>query len=382
MKQPRLPQPDLLQAYTEPKQTSINRRKFLKLASLGFVFSSAASYGINLPSENRKVGVALLGLGNYSETILAPALQATQHCELRGIVTGTPSKIPKWQQKYAIADKNVYTYQNMHNIANNPDIDVVYVVVPTSLHLQYAEIAANAGKHVWCEKPMAMTVEQCQRMIDVCKKNKVQLTVGYRMQHEPNTRKFHDYAVQKKFGEVSSIFTRAGYAGNGFPQDNWRMKKAMGGGAMYDMGVYPLNGARFLSGLEPIAISASHEKSHPKIFKEVDETTNFTLEFANGVTADCATSVVKNYNIARIESKQGWVQLDPMSTYSGVKGMSSAGEVLPAISGMQQTLQMDNDALAILGKGPILVSGEEGMRDIHVVQAAFESASKGDRVVL
>ena len=380
-----------MRKYISPKQTLhspqapqnlSSRRNFIKLASLGFAFASAGSQAMLLSSSPRKVGVALVGLGGYSRGWLAPALQQTQHCELRGIVTGTPSKIPLWQSKYDIPDKNVYNYENMHEIANNPDIDVVYVVVPTALHLKYAQIGANAGKHVWCEKPMAMTVEQCQRMIDVCNKNKVKLTVGYRMQHEPNTLAFRQYALQQKFGNITSVFSRAGYGGNGLPADNWRMQKAMGGGAMYDMGVYPVNGVRFLTNTEPIAITAQHDKSHPHIFKEVDETTNFTLEFANGSTADCATSVVKSYNNIRVDADEGWYKLAPMSPYNGVKGNTSEGLKLPAITGMQQSLQMDNDALAILGKGPILVPGEEGMRDIHIVESAFKSASLGKRVAL
>lgn len=366
----------------EISQGQVSRRSFIKLAGSGLILSPFSTLAQTPKNNQKKVGVALVGLGYYSRALLAPALQNTEFCELRGIVTGTPSKIPEWQKRYAIPDSNVYSYDNMHEMANNPDIDVVYVVVPTSLHLKYALIGANAGKHVWCEKPMAMNVAQCQQMIETCAKNKVQLTVGYRMQHEPNTMRFGAYAKQQKFGDIKQIYTRAGYAGNGFPEDNWRMKKDMGGGAMYDMGVYPLNGARYLSKQEPLAITASFDKSHPHIFKEVDETTNFTLEFPNGVMADCATSIVKSYNKARIDCEDGWYQLEPMSQYSGVKGTDSLGGAYPAIKGMQQTLQMDNDAKAILGLGNILVPGEEGMKDIAIVEAAFASATTGKRVVL
>ena len=372
------------------KQTNKStRRDFIKLTTKALTLGISSNLALTssllaAQSQNtKKIGVALVGLGNYSERLLAPALEACEFCELKGIVTGSPSKIKKWQTKYAIADANVYSYKNMHEIANNPDIDVVYVVVPTALHLKYAEIGANAGKHVWCEKPMAMTVAQCEKMIATCQKNKVQLTVGYRMQHDPNTRRFRDYALKQKFGSVKSIYARAGYAGNGAPPTNWRMKKEMGGGAMYDMGVYPLNGARFLSNMEPIAIIATHDKSHPQIFKEVDETTNFTLEFANDVKADCATSVVRSYNKIRVDNEKGWYELDPMSQYSGVTGRDSESNVFPAIKVMQQSIQMDNDALSILGNGPLLVAGEEGMKDIRIVQAAFASAAQnGKRIVL
>jgi glucose-fructose oxidoreductase len=360
----------------------LNRRQFLQYSS-SLALLSAFNSPLLFAKTQRKIGVALLGLGNYSERLLAPALQATQHCELKGIVTGTPSKIPQWQEKYGIEDKNVYSYDNMHELANNPDIDVVYVVTPTSTHMKFSVAAANAGKHVWCEKPMAMTVQECQAIMDACDKNKVKLSIGYRMQHEPNTMRFGEYAKASPYGDITSVFTRAGYPGNGFPEDYWRMKKDMGGGAMYDMGVYPLNGARYLTKMEPVAISATHEKSHPHIFKEVDETTYFTLEFANGLSADCGTSIVKSYNVARIECENGWYELDPMSQYSGVKGLTSDGKSFAAISNMQQTLQMDNDALAIINDTPVLVPGSDGMKDIHVVQGAFASAAaNGKRVLL
>lgn len=363
--------------------SELSRRQFIKLANAGmFSAGLALSPFVKSHKSEKKVGVALVGLGYYSSGLLAPALQMTQHCELRGIVTGSPGKVPKWQREYGIKDSNVYSYENMHEIANNPDIDVVYVVVPTALHLKYCEIAANAGKHVWCEKPMAMNVAQCQKIIDVCNKNKVQLTVGYRMQHEPNTRALMAYQNSMPFGQYQTIVSRAGYGGNGMAADNWRMKKDMGGGAMYDMGVYPLNGTRFLTGLEPIAITARHEKSHPDIFKEVDETTFFSLEFPNGLVADCGTSVVKSFNHIRLTCENGWYELRPMSEYSGVTVNTSGGLLLTAIPGMQQTIQMDNDALAVKGIGPILVPGEEGMRDIHVVENAFKSAALGKRVLL
>ena len=360
----------------------INRRQFMQIAagvSLSSVFTSGQ---LVAKPDSKKIGVALLGLGGYSQGLLAPALELTEHCELRGIITGSPEKIPQWQQRYNIADKNVYSYENMHELANNPDIDVVYVVVPTSLHMKYCEIAANAGKHVWCEKPMAMTTKECRRIIDVCQRNKVKLSVGYRMQHEPNTRRFMQYRNSQPYGKIQHLIAQAGYGGNGLPASNWRMQKAMGGGAMYDMGVYPLNGVRFMTGQEPIAVTARHEKSHPQIFTEVDETTYFTLEFADGLIAECGTSVVKNFSQLTMQCAKGWYQLKPMSNYTGVTGYTSDGKQFAAIKQIQQAIQMDNDALALLGQGELLVPGEEGLKDIHIVQAIFESAAKNQRILL
>ncbi|HYC84921.1 MAG TPA: Gfo/Idh/MocA family oxidoreductase, partial [Chryseosolibacter sp.] len=190
------------------------RRKFIKGAalSLGAVALSSEGFSsIILPQQKKKLGVALVGLGYYSTDLLAPALQATEHCYLAGIVTGTPSKVETWRRKYGIADKNIYNYGNFDSIANNPSIDVVYVVLPPSMHAEYSIRAAKAGKHVWCEKPMAMTVAECQQMIDAASQNRVKLSIGYRMQHEPNTRAIIQFRKDQKFGKVMNVNAAAGY---------------------------------------------------------------------------------------------------------------------------------------------------------------------------
>ncbi len=328
-----------------------------------------------------KIGVALVGLGYYSRDLLAPALELTQYCELRGIVTGTPSKIPVWQKRYGIADKNVYSYETMADIANNPDIDVVYIVLPTFLHKQYAIVAANAGKHVWCEKPMAMTVEECQAIIDVCNKNKVQLTVGYRLQHEPNTQTVMQMAKSQPYGTFKSIVSEAGYRGSGSAPDNWRMHQSQGGGALYDMGVYPINAARCATAMEPIAVSAKHIIQRPELFKHADETTEFTLTFKNGLVATCATSVGQNYNQLKVNCDKGWYKLEPMQSYNGVKGITSDGKRLDKTIANQQAAQMDNDALAILNNTAVKVPGQEGLMDIRVVEGALASAKENGRII-
>lgn len=361
-------------------QTS-SRRGFIKRMGLGTAALSAAASPISWGAPNRKLGVALVGLGYYSRDLLAPALQLTQHCELRGIVTGSPEKIPVWQERYGIKDANVYNYDNMHTVANNPDIDVIYVVVPTGLHMKYSVIAANAGKHVWCEKPMAITAAECQTIINSCRKNKVQLTVGYRMQHEPNTQTVMAMAKSRPYGAIQTVHPVAAYAGNGAPADYWRMQAAMGGGALYDMGVYVINGARYATGMEPIAVTAKRDFSHPK-FNEVDNTTALTLEFPDGVIAKCRTSVVESGNQLRVNCADGWYQLKPMSEYNGVGGVTSDGKKLDKFIANQQAAQMDNDALAIINNTDVRVPGEEGLRDIQIVQAAIESSAKDKRVVL
>lgn len=358
-----------------------NRRIFIKRSGLFLAATALPSWNFLACSQQKKLGVALVGLGYYSTDLLAPALQKTEHCELRGIVTGSPEKIPRWQKQYGIKDKNVYNYENMHRIADNDDIDVIYIVLPTGLHAEYAIKAANTGKHVWCEKPMARTAEECQAIIDACNKNKVKLSIGYRMQHEANTQTIMKWAKTKPYGQITDVEAAAGY--NGSTINPWKLEKEMGGGAMYDMGVYPLNATRYSTGLEPLAVTATHTTTRPQMFDEVDETTIFKLEFPNGIIANCRTSFGENLNNLEVTCKNGWYYLRPFQSYSGVRGKASDGTILEPFGKNQQAVQMDDDALAIINNKPVMVPGEDGLRDIAIVEKIYESAAKGgERVKL
>jgi glucose-fructose oxidoreductase len=334
--------------------------------------------GLSGFGQTKKLGVALVGLGYYSTDLLAPALQQTNHCRLAGIVTGTPEKAKAWQKRYDIPDKNIYNYENIASIANNDSIDVVYVVLPPSMHAEYVIKAANAGKHVWCEKPMAMTAAECKSMIDACNKNKVKLSIGYRMQHEPNTQKIIQFAKEKKYGDIRRVTAAAGYTEN--RTNHWKQKKAMGGGAMYDMGVYALNAARYATGLEPIAVTARQSTNRPEIYREVDDTMQFKLEFPGGAIAECETSFAKNINALHVTCAKGSYKLEPMQSYSGVRGETSDGILLNATVPNQQARQMDDDALAIINQKAVLVPGEEGMRDIAIVEAIYRSVRENRRI--
>jgi len=359
----------------------INRRKFISHTAAGFAglaLSQHAFAGIIVPQRKEKLGVALVGLGYYSTDLLAPALQVTKHCSLVGIVTGTPSKAEKWKQTYNIADKNIYNYQNFDSIANNPDIDVIYIVLPPSMHAEYSIRAAKAGKHVWCEKPMAPSVADCKNMIDACTKNKVKLSIGYRMHHEPNTQKIIQFRKDLVYGKVVKVEASAGYFD---PRtDHWKQKKSMGGGVMGDMGVYPLNATRYVTGLEPIAVTATASTTRPEIYKEVEETMNFELEFPGGATATCVASFGKGMNDLQVNCSKGWYKLNPFQAYSGIDGVTSDGVKLNVSIPNQQALQMDDDALAIMNNTPVMVPGEVGLKDTIVVEAIYKSAASKSKV--
>jgi glucose-fructose oxidoreductase len=359
----------------------INRREFIKRSAAAASVLTVSQYAyssIIVQKKKEKLGVALVGLGYYSTDLLAPALQMTQKCSLVGIVTGTPAKAEKWKQQYNIPEKNIYNYDTFDSIANNPDIDVVYVVLPPSMHKEYSVRAANAGKHVWCEKPMAMTEAECKSMIDAAKQNKVKLSIGYRLHHEPNTQRIIQIRKDLEYGKVVSAMAAAGYRDD--RTTHWKQKKSLGGGAMYDMGVYPLNAVRYATGLEPVAVTAKASTTRPEIYTEVEETMNFNLEFPGGVTATCETTFGRSINILETKFTNGWYKLEPFQSYSGVKGVTSDGKVLNATIPNQQAKQMDDDAISIMKGKPMLVPGEEGLKDIKVVEAIYRSAGQNQRV--
>jgi glucose-fructose oxidoreductase len=360
-----------------------SRRKFIGQTIAGFAglaLSQSAFSNIIIPQKKEKLGVALVGLGYYSTDLLAPALQLTQKCSLVGIVTGTPAKAETWKQQYNIKDKNIYNYGSFDSIANNPDIDVIYIVLLPSMHAEYVIRAAKAGKHVWCEKPMAMTVKECQQMIDAAKANKVKLSIGYRMQHEPNTQQIIKFRKDLAYGKVLSAEAAAGYFDN--RTNHWKQTKSLGGGAMYDMGVYPLNAARYAVGLEPTAVLAKQSTTRPEIYKEVDETMAFDLDFPGGITAKCETSFGKGMNTLTVTCAKGWYKLQPFQAYNGINGETSDGKKLSAPIQNQQAKQMDDDALAIMNNTAVLVPGEEGLKDIRVVEAVYRSVKEGKKVTI
>lgn len=362
------------------------RRDALKTIGLasGLGILSPTSLIASTPTSNKgKLGVALVGLGYYSTDLLAPALQQTEHCYLAGIVTGSPDKAAAWKTKYNIPEKNIYNYDNFDSIASNPDIDIVYVVLPPSMHREYVERAAKAKKEVWCEKPMAVTAADCQAMIEACKANKVELSIGYRCQHEPNTLAYRKLIQDQALGKVLGVDCAAGYREG--RTNHWKQKKEMGGGVIYDMGVYSIQGARMGSGMEPIAVnSAKIWTERPEIYKDgLGEIVEAELEFPGGVIGKIKTSFAENTNYLTVRCEKGLIEIAPFSGYSGNKGKSPLGEInYPYDVPWQQANQMDREAMARKAKKPYAVPGEEGLRDIRIVEAILESAAAGKRVLI
>lgn len=377
----------------KPLKPPYTRRQFLHDASLTlFSMSNLAALGAYADNTNvqrekmlsvhkakGKLGIALVGLGGYSGGQLAPALQETQYCYLAGIVTGTPSKAVEWKQRYNIPDRNIYNYQTFDKIKDNKDIDIVYVVLPNALHAEYVIKAAKAGKHVICEKPMAITVEDCDRMIAACKEAGKMLSIGYRLHFEPHNMEIMRIGQKKQFGNIKRLIAENGFSGAG----GWRLDKQLaGGGPLMDVGIYCVQGCRYTTGIEPVAVWAQEgPKTDPDKFRSVEESLTWQMEFPNGIIAECKTSYAQSMNVLRAEAENGWAELSPAFAYGGINGKTSKGD-LNFGQVNQQARQMDDFAQAIVNNRPTPVPGEMGRQDVKILQAIYQAMQSGERTTI
>jgi predicted dehydrogenase len=325
----------------------------------------------------KKLGIALVGLGKYATGELAPALQETKNCYLAGIVTGTPEKAEKWKRKYNIPESNIYDYQHFDSIKDNPAIDIVYIVLPNAMHKEFVIRAARAGKHVICEKPMAVTVEDCDEMIQACSEANRMLSIGYRLHFEPYNLEMMRLGKEKTFGKIKNLVAEDGLK----DAEGWRLDKELsGGGPLMDVGIYCVQGVRYTTGLEPIAVTATEgPKKDRKKFNEVEESLTWTMEMPGGIVAECKTSYSKFMNVLRAEAERGWFELSPAYEYKGLEGKTSEGKMdLPKVN--QQARQMDAFAFAVANNKPTEVPGEMGRQDVKILQAIYKSMETGKRV--
>ncbi|THU41146.1 Gfo/Idh/MocA family oxidoreductase [Niastella caeni] len=365
------------------KKSNISRRSFIEQLSLGtasiFMAGPLGLYG-NEPRPDRILGVALVGLGRYSTRQLGPALKETKWCKLTGVVTGSKEKGEQWAKDYGFPAQHIYSYDTMARMADNKDIDIVYVVTPNGLHAEHAIAAAKAGKHVICEKPMANTVEECDQIIAACKAAKVKLSMGYRLHFDPYHKELMRLAKEKDFGAFTSMT-----GDRGFVMQNkvWRAdKKLAGGGPLMDLGIYVIHGACMAANcVAPVVVTAQFlPKTKPDMFTDVEEGISWTMEFANGGACTAKTSYQHSADKFRAEGPKGWIDFKEHAfTYRGMVVETSRGPINYKPPN-QQALQMDDFANCILTNRQSVVSGELGRRDLVIIEAIYKAAATGKRV--
>ncbi len=342
-----------------------------------------------LPPEKR-VGFALVGLGRLSLEQLLPAFAECRQARPVALVSGTPDKARIVAEQHGIRPDALYDYGSFDRIRDNPEVQVVYIVLPNGLHHEFTLRAARAGKHVLCEKPMANTAAEAAEMVQACAAAKVKLMVAYRCQYEPYNRQATDLLRSGELGRPRFI-----EAVNTQVQgeiDQWRFKKALaGGGALPDIGLYCLNSARFYSGEEPVEVFAriDNPKNDPR-YHEVEESMAFMLRFPSGLIANCACSYgAHESKDLRVRLEKGWIDVENAFAYEGQSmrvarraGRAEGIEELRLSQKNQFAAEIDHMAECVLTGRTPRTPGEEGLQDHRIMEALYRSAETGQPVAL
>ncbi len=361
----------------------LSRRQFLARTSRGLAAAAAftlAPRRLRAAGESRRVGIVLAGLGNYATRELLPAIKESQHLKLVGVVTGSAEKGRSWAKEHGFPERNVWSYAEMARMADAPEVELVYVVTPNSLHAEHSIAALRAGKHVICEKPMAISVAECDQMIAAATAARRSLAIGYRLHFDP----YHQELIRRaRAGTDGPYLAMSGGFGFTMGRKVWRAEHALsGGGPLMDVGIYALHEACLAAQADPVALTARERpKKRPDLFVDVEEALDWTMEFANGARAELFTSYADNMNRFRAEGARGWMELEPAYSYRGLKARTHEGPLsYPLVR--QQTLHLDALALALRHGTPIPTPAALGRRDMVIIEGIYESARNGRRVTL
>jgi predicted dehydrogenase len=333
--------------------------------------------------SKRAVRYAVIGLGHIAQVAVLPAfVHAAQNSQVTALVSGTPTKLKQVGKRYGIP--HTYSYRDYDRCLNDGHVDAVYIALPNSMQCEYAVRAARAGIHVLCEKPMAMTTEECRQMIKAAKQARVKLMVAYRLHFEEANMTAVDLIRSGQLGPVrlfNSVFAMQVRSGD------IRVKRKYGGGTLYDIGVYCINAARYLFGEDPLEVSAFAVSGVDRRFKEVDEMTGALLRFPQdrlgtfvcsfGTTDVSAYEVVGTKGRIRVEPAYEYVgELKQQITMNGKTRERS----FPMRDQFAPELLYFSECI-LTGRDPE-PSGEEGLSDIRVIEALYQSAKTGRPVKL
>ena len=372
----------------------LTRRNFMKKTGQGLLAAGAfesllkpASSQLHVPDPpGKKLGWAIVGLGSLSINQILPAFAKCEKSKVVAFVSGHPDKANKLALRYGVNKKNIYNYQNYDSIKDNPDVDLIYIVLPNGMHAEYTVRGLQAGKHVLCEKPMANTPAECQQMVDAGRKADRKLMIAYRCRYEPFNREAIRIAQSGDLGPTQMILADAGFKA-GDPSQ-WRLNKQLaGGGSMMDIGIYALNATRYLTGQEPAEVNAMiYSTPGDPRFKEVEEHVNFQLRFPSGILANCSSSYgYFHQSHFRVMGTEARLCLDPATWYSGLRMWIERDNTieqkdLPEVDHF--ATEMDHMSDCVMQNKQPLTPGEEGLRDLTIIAGIYEAARSGKTVKL
>ena len=345
---------------------------------------------LELPvAPSRKVGWAIVGLGQLALEEIMPAFAGCHSSEPVALVSGHPDKARKVAAAYGIKREAIYDYESYDRLAEDKSVEVIYIVLPNSMHADFTIRGLRAGKHVLCEKPMAVSVAECESMIAEAKKAERQLGVAYRLHSEPLNRKVIELCAEKKFGRIKS-FTSSNCQDVKAP--NIRLSKVLGGGPVGDVGIYSINAARYVTGEEPVEVTAlAHQPTDDPRFREVPESVVFTMRFPSGVlaTCDCSFGVGESRRY-RVHCAKGFIEMDPAFSYRGLRLRTKSGETEGTQTAENAemlieevdhfTAEMDHFSQVVRDGIPLRTPGAMGLADMRVLAAIMEAARTGRTV--
>jgi len=327
------------------------------------------------------VRYAVVGLGHIAQVAVLPAFShAKRNSRVIALVSGDPAKLRILSKRYRI--ENTYSYDDYDSCLEQ--VDAVYIALPNSMHAEYTVRAARAGVHVLCEKPMAVTVDECRRMVRACRDHRVKLMIAYRLHFEEINLRAVDLVRRGRIGDPK--FFNSSFAMT-VRRGDIRTRKEMGGGTLYDIGVYCINAARYLFRAEPDEVMAISVNSGTAKLDEIDESTGALLRFGKERVAAFVTSFnsadVGSY---RIVGTKGQLHVDPAYEYAEglgyeltVNGKTTRHKIGKRDQFAPELLYFSDCIVKDRVPEP---SGEEGLQDVRIVQALYKSARTGKAVRL
>jgi predicted dehydrogenase len=336
-------------------------------------------------ATSKPVGYAVIGLGGFAQRAILPGFKHSKKAKLRALVSGDKSKAKRLAAKFGA--EAVYTYEELPACLAQPQVEAVYIATNNGSHAQFAVQAANAGKHVLCEKPMAVSVAECRQMVEACRASNLRLMIAYRKYFEPASLELKKMIRSGKLGRLKFIHSAFGiFLPPRLVRGAWHLDpKLSGGGSLPDVGVYCVNTIRWLAGEEPLGVSAYQWATDPETYRQVDENMAFRLDFPSGVVAQATSSFkAAESSFLQVHGEKGWVCLNPAFQYDLERRMFGeiGGRWFEKKFKVIDELALEIDALADAirrGRDPE-PDGVQGMRDVAVMEAIYQSAREGRTV--
>lgn len=326
---------------------------------------------------------AILGLGHIAQVAVLPAFQNAGNARLTALISGDETKLSELGDRYQIDASHRFDYEDFDEFLEAGVADALYIALPNHLHHEYAIRAARAGMHILCEKPLAVTSDECKEMIKTCEEQGVLLMTAYRLHFEAANMKALQAAREGKFGDLR--YLQASFSQDVTAGDVRLMPLEYGGGTVYDMGIYCINAARYLFGDEPLEVVAmSASKSGDERFEDCDEMTTALLRFPEDRLASF-TSSFGSYatSFYRLVGTKGEALLDPAFGYAtnlAYEFHHDDGHVHAETYEKRDQFgaQLLYFSDCILHDQRPEPDGYEGLVDVQIIEAIYESARTGE----